>query len=381
MTRDSRRLGIGLVGSGFNAGFHLQAFRAVRDADVRGVWSPNPANASRAAARARALDVGDARPFASLGEMAADPVDRRPLAHGPQSSARRECRGNRGRPRARPREPARDRLRKAAGAHRRGGRAHRGTGPAGGACARLPGEPGLRPAGGGGARACLEARRARERTAVPRPCGRGARRPARTLVLARRPAGRRRAQRHDVPFGAARAPSPDRAGRGPRFAPDRARHGKHREPQMVTAGIRPGAPPHARRRDRLRETTVGGFREPDDRVRDRRGPDRDRRGDGVLELRRRGAAALGGAARPGVLDVLEHARQRAQALLFARRGSDGRRGPGREAERGDRPHAGRRQRACAPTATRTRTVTSCARFSGRNRHGSTSTTASRWCGC
>jgi predicted dehydrogenase len=74
MTRDSGRLGIGLVGSGFNAGFHLQAFRAVRDADVRGVWSPNPANASRAAARARALDVGDARPFASLGEMASDPA-------------------------------------------------------------------------------------------------------------------------------------------------------------------------------------------------------------------------------------------------------------------------------------------------------------------
>ena len=74
MTRDSRRLGIGLVGSGFNAGFHLQAFRAVRDADVRGVWSPSPANASRAAARATALDVGDARPFASLGEMASDPA-------------------------------------------------------------------------------------------------------------------------------------------------------------------------------------------------------------------------------------------------------------------------------------------------------------------
>ena len=37
------RLGIGLVGSGFNAGFHLQAFRAVREADVRGVWSPDPA--------------------------------------------------------------------------------------------------------------------------------------------------------------------------------------------------------------------------------------------------------------------------------------------------------------------------------------------------
>jgi len=67
------RLGVGLIGSGFNAGFHLQAFRAVRDADVRGVWSPDPAKAGAAAARARALDVGDARPFGSIAEMVADP--------------------------------------------------------------------------------------------------------------------------------------------------------------------------------------------------------------------------------------------------------------------------------------------------------------------
>jgi predicted dehydrogenase len=71
--RASARLGIGLVGSGFNAGFHLQAFRAVRDADVRGVWSPDPARAAAAAARARALDVGDAKPRGSITEMVADP--------------------------------------------------------------------------------------------------------------------------------------------------------------------------------------------------------------------------------------------------------------------------------------------------------------------
>jgi predicted dehydrogenase len=72
-TAESARLGVGLIGSGFNAGFHLQAFRAVRDADVRGVWSPNPANASAAAARARALDLGDAKPYGSIAEMVADP--------------------------------------------------------------------------------------------------------------------------------------------------------------------------------------------------------------------------------------------------------------------------------------------------------------------
>jgi predicted dehydrogenase len=67
------RLGVGLIGSGFNAGFHLQAFRAVRDADVRGVWSPDPAKAAAAAARARGLDVGDAKPYGSIAEMVADP--------------------------------------------------------------------------------------------------------------------------------------------------------------------------------------------------------------------------------------------------------------------------------------------------------------------
>ncbi len=68
-----RSLGIGIVGSGFNAGFHLQAFTAVRDAEVLGVWSPNAGNAAAAAAVARRLDVGDARPFRSIAEMVGDP--------------------------------------------------------------------------------------------------------------------------------------------------------------------------------------------------------------------------------------------------------------------------------------------------------------------
>jgi predicted dehydrogenase len=68
-----RRLGVGFIGSGFNARFHMQAFRAVREADVRGVWSPNPDNAAAAAALARSLDIGDAKPFASIGDLVADP--------------------------------------------------------------------------------------------------------------------------------------------------------------------------------------------------------------------------------------------------------------------------------------------------------------------
>ncbi|MFL5383693.1 MAG: Gfo/Idh/MocA family protein [Longimicrobiaceae bacterium] len=71
---NGRRLGIGIIGSGFNARFHLQAFVGVRDADVRGVWSPNPAHAAETAALARSLDVGDARAFTSIAEMVADPA-------------------------------------------------------------------------------------------------------------------------------------------------------------------------------------------------------------------------------------------------------------------------------------------------------------------
>jgi predicted dehydrogenase len=68
----NQRLGVGFVGSGFNARFHLQAFRAVRDADVLGVWSPNGTHAEETAALARALDVGQARTYRSLAEMVTD---------------------------------------------------------------------------------------------------------------------------------------------------------------------------------------------------------------------------------------------------------------------------------------------------------------------
>ncbi len=74
MTAPGKRLGVGLIGSGFNAGFHLRAFRAVRDADVLGIWSPTARNAAAAADMARRLDVGETRRFASIGAMVADPA-------------------------------------------------------------------------------------------------------------------------------------------------------------------------------------------------------------------------------------------------------------------------------------------------------------------
>src|ERR687896_910798 len=66
-------LGVGFVGSGFNAKFHMLGWIGVRDGDVRGVWSPNRTNAEAAAAYARKLDVGQANAYASITDMVADP--------------------------------------------------------------------------------------------------------------------------------------------------------------------------------------------------------------------------------------------------------------------------------------------------------------------
>ena len=66
-------LGIGFIGSGFNARFHIQSFTGVRDVDVRGVWSPNAKNAAATAALARNSEVGDARAYKSIADMVADP--------------------------------------------------------------------------------------------------------------------------------------------------------------------------------------------------------------------------------------------------------------------------------------------------------------------
>jgi predicted dehydrogenase len=68
------RLGVGFIGSGFNARFHMLGWRAVRDADVLGVWSPNAKNAASAAELARTLDIGAAKPYKTITAMVADPA-------------------------------------------------------------------------------------------------------------------------------------------------------------------------------------------------------------------------------------------------------------------------------------------------------------------
>ena len=68
------RLGVGFIGSGFNARFHMQGWVGVRDADILGVWSPDDKGANSAAALARNLNVGNAKAYRSISHMVADPA-------------------------------------------------------------------------------------------------------------------------------------------------------------------------------------------------------------------------------------------------------------------------------------------------------------------
>jgi predicted dehydrogenase len=69
-----RRLGVGFIGSGFIARFHMRSWRGVRDGDVVGVWSPNRKNAEATAAYGRSLDIGPCKAYRSIAEMVADPA-------------------------------------------------------------------------------------------------------------------------------------------------------------------------------------------------------------------------------------------------------------------------------------------------------------------
>src|SRR5215470_435100 len=73
----NNRLGIGIIGSGFNARFHLLAFVGVRDADIRGIWSPNKENAAEAARLACSLDVGEPKLHKSFSELVQGPASGR----------------------------------------------------------------------------------------------------------------------------------------------------------------------------------------------------------------------------------------------------------------------------------------------------------------
>ncbi len=67
-------LGIGIIGGGFIARFHIKSWVGVRDADILGIFDPDAKRAGEACALAKSLDVGEARPYRSVTDLVADPA-------------------------------------------------------------------------------------------------------------------------------------------------------------------------------------------------------------------------------------------------------------------------------------------------------------------
>ncbi|MCK4337503.1 MAG: Gfo/Idh/MocA family oxidoreductase, partial [Candidatus Aminicenantes bacterium] len=68
-----KRLGVGFIGAGFITQFHIQSWVGVRDADILGIVSLSMEESEQAAALARTLNVGSARPYESITAMVANP--------------------------------------------------------------------------------------------------------------------------------------------------------------------------------------------------------------------------------------------------------------------------------------------------------------------
>jgi len=69
-----KRLGIGLIGGGFIARFHIRSWEGVRDADICGIMDVDQERAAEAAVMVRKLRVGNnVQTFKSVSEMAAHP--------------------------------------------------------------------------------------------------------------------------------------------------------------------------------------------------------------------------------------------------------------------------------------------------------------------
>ena len=344
---------------------------------------PEP-RARRAAARSRAtLDVGDVpRRTESITEMVADPDDRRDLDLRAQPRAHRERRGD------------------------RRTRSSRGRGTLKGIACEKPLARNVAEARQ--VRELVEARRAEDgylenQLFAPQVETGRALLWARGAATTGRPYLARAAEEHSGPHAPwfwqgelqgggvlndmmchsalARA-APAHAAR--RAALERAAgegHGQDRQPEVVASRVREAAPRDDGRGGRLHAPAVRGLRQRHDRVRDERRRARARRGEHVVELRRRRAFA----SRPSCSvpsTRCSGTRWTPGCELFFSRAVQGKAGEDlvekQNAETGLMPVVPPK-RWC--TATRPRTGTSSAPSSARRSRGSPSTTASAWSRC
>lgn len=68
----AKRLGVGIIGAGFNAKFHIRSWVSVRDADIFGIFDKNKERSEEAAELAKNLKVGEPKIFDSITEMVSD---------------------------------------------------------------------------------------------------------------------------------------------------------------------------------------------------------------------------------------------------------------------------------------------------------------------
>ena len=69
-----KRLGVGFIGAGFVARFHIRSWVGVRDADILGITGTDRTMSEEAAALVRELGVGEPKIFNSVADMVADPA-------------------------------------------------------------------------------------------------------------------------------------------------------------------------------------------------------------------------------------------------------------------------------------------------------------------
>jgi len=69
-----KRLGVGFIGAGFVAQFHIRSWLGVRQADVTAIVSKDTKESEKAAALAKELGVGYPTVYASITDMVADPA-------------------------------------------------------------------------------------------------------------------------------------------------------------------------------------------------------------------------------------------------------------------------------------------------------------------
>jgi predicted dehydrogenase len=70
---EKKRLGVGFIGAGFIAKFHIRSWISVRDGDINGIFDKNENSANDAAALIKQLEVGTPKVHNSISDLVADP--------------------------------------------------------------------------------------------------------------------------------------------------------------------------------------------------------------------------------------------------------------------------------------------------------------------